>query len=276
MWSDRLTLREKQQTERAIAKLSTVAWARPMLTRLHAAGGIKADTMPLMFEVRFAYELHRAGVTAEYEFAAGVGDSTIEFRLHTNPPWLVELVSIRPSEAAKRAIRKLGLIYEQLLTATPTDPGRSGSGEMITAEQKIGEKVFTNGRATKFPAPDGSLRLILTDIRGYLDQGGDALDYRQMAYGRRGVPRDLSPATQYWEMEAGGLTAIKGLFESTNPLRAARFVQERIHFLGFVREHDFVDSEITQISYYLANWHLFATEQEAANAYVTYPLVKNG
>jgi len=271
MWSDRLTSKEAHRTERAIAELSAVPWARPILARLEDAGGIKSENMPLMFEVRFAQELHRAGVTAEYEYPAGVGDSTIELRLHTTPTWLIELVSVRTSDAAKRAVRKVGMIYEQLLAHTPEDPGRSEGGEMITAEQKIGEKAFADGRPTKFPPLDGSLRLILTDIRGYLDEGGDALDYREIAYGAHGVPPGLSRAIHYWEI-GGRLNPIKGLFETDNPLRAARYVQERIHFLGFVREHDFFDGEIKQVGCYLANWHLFTKQEEAARAFETYPI----
>ena len=275
MWSDRLTLKEAQRTERAIAALSTSPWTHPLLARLEVAGGIKSDNMPLMFEVRFAQELQLAGVTAEYEYRAGVGDSTVEFRLDTTPTWLIELVSVRTSDAARRATRKIGMIYEQLLRPAPEDPGRSEEGEMITTEQKIGEKVFSDGRPTKFPSLDGSFRLILTDIRGYLEQGGDIVDYRQMAYGAAGVPRRCAWAIRYWESKPGQLTPIKGLFEQGNPLRAARYVQERIHFLGFVREHDFSDGEIKRVSNYLANWHLFTTLEKAEAAYGTYPLARS-
>ncbi len=274
MWTDRLTLKEAQCTERAISALSASPWAQSLLARLEAAGGINSENMPLMFEVRFAQELQRAGVTAEYEFHAGVGDSTVEFRLDTTPPWLIELVSVRTSDAARRATRKVGLIYEQLLRPTPEDPGRSEEGEMITAEQKIGEKVSSGGKPTKFPPLDGSLRLILTDIRGYLDHGGNIVDYRQMAYGAAGVPRELAWAICYWESKPGHLTPIRGLFEQDNPLKAARYVQERIHFLGFVREHNFSDGEIKEIGYYLANWHLFPTQEEAERAHQTYPLAR--
>ena len=83
MWTDHLTLKEMQRTQRAIAALSATAWARPLLSRLHDAGGIKSENVPLMFEVRFAQELQQAGVIADYEFHAGVGNSTVEFRLHT-------------------------------------------------------------------------------------------------------------------------------------------------------------------------------------------------
>jgi hypothetical protein len=272
VWSDRLRSTEEQQTKRAIRELSGVKWAQPLLLRLESNGGLRSENMPLMFEVRYAYELHRAGVTAEYEFAAGVGESTIEFRLQTTPTWLIELVSVRTSDAAKRAIRQVGMVYEQCLIATPDDPGRGEAGEIITAEYKIGEKVFANKRPTKFPALDGSFRLIVTDIRGYLDQGGDCLDYREMAYGSSGIPRHSPWAPHHLEIQPGPPAPIRGLFEAGNPLQAARYVQERIHFLGFVRERDFVDGEIPRIARHMPNWYLFATQDEARRAYATYPL----
>ena len=95
-----------------------------------------------------------------------------------------------------------------------------------------------------------------------------------MAYGAPGVPRELAWAIRYWEGKAGHLSPIKGLFEQDNPLKAARYVQERIHFLGFVREHDFSDGEIGKIGYYFANWCLFPTSEEAERPYGTYPLAR--
>src|SRR5438105_811464 len=239
MWSNRLTLKEARRTEKVIAELSGVIWAIPLLSRLHNAGGIKSENMPLMFEVRFAHELYLAGVTAQYEYPAGVGDSTVEFRTQTSPAWLIELVSVCTSDAAKRAIRQVGLIYEQLLSPTPNDPAQGEEAEMITAEQKIGEKVFANGKPTKFPPIGDCLHLIVTDIRGYLDEGGDIFDYRQMAYGARGIPRDHAWKIHYWEVEPGKLQPIQGLFEEVNPLRAAKLIQQRIHFLGFIRERKY-------------------------------------
>jgi hypothetical protein len=257
--------------------LAKVPWAKPVLARLRRAGGIKPENMPLMFEVRFADELHRAGVTAEYEFRAGVGKSTVEFRLNTEPTWLIELVSVRTSDAARRATRQIGqLYYEQLFYPTPKDPGRSEEGEMITAQQKIGEKVFSRGRPTKFPPRDGSIRLILTDIRGYLDEGGNPEDYWEIAYGWRVLAR-FSPdhwkaMVHRWTGRDGRVEPIKGLFEPGNPLRAAQLIRERIHFLGFVKEENFSDKEIQQGSLFLANPELFATQVEAESAYSTYPL----
>ena len=121
MWTDRLTLKEAQCTERALAALSSSPWARPLITRLEASGGIKSENMPLMFEVRFAQELQRAGVVAEYEFRAGVGDSSVEFRLQTTPPWLIELVSVRTSRCVQ-ACHSTG--WPHLRAASPADARR--------------------------------------------------------------------------------------------------------------------------------------------------------
>lgn len=279
VFSDRLHSTEVERTESAISALSKVKWAKPVLARLERAGGIQPENMPLMFEVRFADELHKAGVTAQYEFPAGVGNSTVEFRLNTEPVWLIELVSVRTSDAAHRATHQIGpLCYEQLLRPTPEDPGRGEEGEMITAEQKIGEKVFSRGRPTKFPPPDGSLRLILTDMRGYLDEGGDLADYNEIAYGWRALARlqHGEMMVHHWKTAEGKFEPIKGLFEHGNPLAAAKSVRERIHFLGFVREERFYDGEIQQTSLLLPNGELFATQDDAVRAYATYPLARMG
>jgi len=121
MWSDELTRAEAEYTAKAAEALGSVAWASPLLRRLHEAGGISSKAMPLMFEVRFAYELLVAGVAAEYEFNAGVGDSTVEFRTMAESEWLIELVSVRTSKAAKRATRKVGEIHEQVFTSNAKD-----------------------------------------------------------------------------------------------------------------------------------------------------------
>jgi hypothetical protein len=136
--------------------------------------------------------------------------------------------------------------------------------------------VFSRSRPTKFPPLDGSIRLILTDIRGYLDEGGKPEDYWEMAYGWRVLAR-FSPdhweaMVHRWRGRDGRVEPIKGLFELGNPLRAAQLIRERIHFLGFVKEEKFSDKEIQRTSLFLANRELFATREEAESAYSIYPL----
>jgi hypothetical protein len=272
MWSDVLTTREAKFTNQALDVLAAVTWARPLLLRVADAGGLVASAMPLLFEVRFAYEIHRAGFAAEYEHCAGVNNSTVEFRVPGDREWLIELVSVRASEPAKAATRQTGMIYEQTLRTNAPDRRQSEEAEMITAEQKIGEKVFADGRPTKFPAPTSALHAIVVDMRGYLDEGGDIFDYRQMAYGASGIPPEHDWMIHYWEAQPGKHAPIAGLFEKSNPLRASPLVQERIHCLGFVREREYTDGEIRDAAYYLANPHLFSSEAEAREAFKTYPL----
>jgi hypothetical protein len=228
--------------------------------------------MPLLFEVRFAYELHAADVTPVYEHSAGVNGSTIDFRLPAARDWLVELVSLRASAPSKSAIRKTGMLYEQVLTTMASERAQSEEAEMITAEQKIGEKVLADGKPTKFPPPGNAINAIVADMRGYLDEGGDVFDYRQMAYGAAGIPEEHQWMIHYWEAEPGKLEAISGLFEKSNRLRSAPLIQQRIHFLGFVREREYAEGEIRNTAYYLANPHLFASEGEARAAFETFPL----
>lgn len=272
MWSDTLTTAEAEFTQRAIDRLAKIYWAKPVVDRLQQAGGIKSKNMPLMFEVRFAHELYKKGKTAQYEFNAGVGDSTVEFKIASEITWLVELVSIRTSQAARKAITQNGLIFQQVLSTGSEDIAQSEEAEMITAEQKIGEKVFAKGKPTKFPKPeDNVFSLILIDTRGYLDHGGSSFDYRQMAYGAPGIPRQYSQMIHYWKKDDGKLEPISGLFEDNCPLRAAPYIQDRIHFLGFICERDYCEGEMTNKGLYLPNPHLLPND-EAKRIYDSYPL----
>ena len=268
MWSDTLGRREYEYTKKALDALGSVQWAKPLLRRVEAAGGLCSDAMPLLFEARFASELMRAGATPEYEYCAGVGSSTVEFRIPGSPERLVELVSIRTSNAARDAIRQSGLVNEQSFSSNALDRRQSGEGEMITAQQKIGEKVFAHGKPTKFPSPGQAIHTILADMRGYLDEGGDREDYRQMAYGSQGLSEEY---IHYWEGEQGKFSPIAGLYEGGNPLKAAPFIQQRIHFLGFVREHEFTEGEIQNEALYFPNPHLFSSEADAKAALETLP-----
>ena len=143
---------------------------------------------------------------------------------------------------------------------------------MIKAAEKIGEKVFANGGPTKFPIPTAAKHLILTDMRGFLDQGGNYLDYLQIAYGQRGIPPDHAWATLFWPTQSGTLEPNKGLFEKTNPLTAAPLIQERIHFLGFICEKGYEEGEIGRIAYYFANPNMFSDDREAKRILASYPL----
>src|SRR5580700_4911994 len=128
MWTDSLRNAEAEFTSRCIEALGEVTWAHPLLRRLREAGGVTARNKPLLFEIRVAYEIHRAGRTATYEFATGVGDSTVDFCVSGSPEWLIESVSISESNAVKTATLDDGQISHVTLTSALGDSKSSEEG----------------------------------------------------------------------------------------------------------------------------------------------------
>jgi hypothetical protein len=84
-------------------------------------GGLTASNMPLLFEARVAYELHRAKRTAEYEFPTGVGESSVDFRVHGSPEWLIEVVSVSESKAVQKATIQAGALSMMRLSTRSED-----------------------------------------------------------------------------------------------------------------------------------------------------------
>ena len=117
MWADSLTTEEVDATLEAARQLGAVPWAaplldgtKPILDRLRAgvndrdayrANPLRPSDMSFLFEIRFARSLAMAGLAAEYEHGAGVGKSSVDFRVNLDPPWLVELVSLHESDGFK-------------------------------------------------------------------------------------------------------------------------------------------------------------------------------
>lgn len=269
-----LSEKEGIYTARVLKELQTVGWASLLLRRIDEQGGIIAVNQSLLFEARFAYELFRRGKQVQYEYAAGVGASTVEFRTSNSKDWLIELVSVRESDGVRLATNTSDRSFSMRLSSinlkktTRDEQKQSEEAEMITAQHKIGEKVLARGQPTKFPRPSGAIHAILVDMRGYIAKGGDKIDYRQIAYGPDGVPSDRRELIHYWENKP-----IRGLFEKIDehPAKAAALLQERIHLLGFIVETEFREMEIADKAYWLPNPHLVlpALEDEIKQ---TFPL----
>lgn len=275
MWSNKLKDREFKYTQEVVDKLKNISWTKPIIKCLNKKGGFCSENMPIMFEIRYAYEIHRAGYIAEYEYNAGIGNSTIDFKVTGENTWLIELVSIRTSDAAKRAIKQNGNEYEQIFSSEFTDK-QTEEDEMITAIQKIGEKVFYKSSSEiKFPdIKENVYHMIFIDARGYLDQGGDRLDYAQMSWGASGIPIEYAGAIHYHKNKSGIIEPIKGIFEKSCPIESSKYIRERIHFLGFICEKDFCEDEIRKNSSYFYNPRLFSNET-ATEVFNLFPLKNN-
>ncbi|PYO96028.1 MAG: hypothetical protein DMD60_12025, partial [Gemmatimonadetes bacterium] len=101
MFGEILTASEVDYCRAVRDELSGVPWIAPLIARLDGERWCY-QTKPLLFELRVAAEIHRAGLTAHYEYPTGIGSSSVDFRFeHDSREWLVELVSILVSDAVK-------------------------------------------------------------------------------------------------------------------------------------------------------------------------------
>lgn len=284
--SDYLTNREIEYMDHVLNELQNVNWINPLISKIETNGGIENITnIPLLFEVRYAYEIHLRNIQVQYEYKAGVGQSTVDFRCVGEHEWFIELVSILPSKAGKQAIHEFnpsGIklpdgvgVYEQTLASDSENQKMSEEGEILLAQQKIGEKVFADDQPIKFPVPKNAFHVIVADIRGMLGIGGanaqDRCDYLEIAYGSKWVEQ-LGYPSHKWQSQP-----IIGLFEAGNPLPSAKYIQERVHFIDFVCERKYEAGEIPKRTVWAANPFLFMYDKmKAREVRITHPLYYSG
>jgi hypothetical protein len=258
-----------------LATLNGESWAQPVIKSIRDSGGIVQQNMPLLFEARIAYALYRRGVKIQYEYPTGVGSSSVDFHVVSNGhSWLIEIVKIGESAAAAAATHYDDPYIARVLRtpaagATKAQSKQSPEGELLLVEQKITEKVMRGGKPIKFPAPTNAFHMIIVDTRAFLN-GGDADDYAQIAYGPAGM-KYQSNVLNWPNPDTGKWEPIKGLFHPENPLRGAKLIHERVHFLGFVAEKVYKDGEISKVMIPFSN-PLFADKETADAAWNTHPL----
>lgn len=282
-----ISTEEVVATLRAADALASIPWAKPLL--LHTADAVgnlrirladrKAgrpvadDERGLFFELRYAETLHLAGAKADYEVSCGVGGSTVDFRVHATPSWLVEVVGLRASDAVQAAIHDDGTFASLMLTSPQPDAPfaeqiQSEEAEIIKAQERIGEKAFRGKAPIKFPVPAGEIHMIMVDARGFIGVGGDSYDWRHIANGSDGLPQ---PMVRSWKNPQTGATEpIAGLFEPGCPGRASPTVRERIHVIGFVCEKTFERLEIGRAAFYAFNPSL--VDDTVCAAWESWPL----
>jgi hypothetical protein len=289
MWTDTLTSEEVVGTLRAAERLKTMNWAagllsqiKPILDRLrvglndkdaYRANPLVPSEMSFLFEIRFAAAIAAAGLSAEYEHSSGVGNSTVDFRVALDPPWLVELVSLHESDAFKAATWSDGVHQGYILHTDADDPKQSTEGEALKAQERIGAKVFERKRGPiKFPVPDGSaIHMVMVDARGFGGDGhGDAIDWRHIAHGQHGW--NAAQVMRWTNTKTGVRMPIRGLFEPECPLEAAQTLQARLHVIGFICERTFAETEIAADTVYLCNPSLFEDEAAANVTMSRWPL----
>jgi hypothetical protein len=278
-----LTSAEAVATAEAIETLRPLPWAGALLARAGERGGLTTENMATLFEVRFGRALHDCGIAPIYEHATGVGETSIDFAFDG---WNVELLSFDETDAAKAATWEEAPFFGRMLMS-PKPPTadetlldeterrrrsdlrkQSPEGETLKAIERIVGKAQNDGRASKFPVPDGTSRsMLVIDARA---QGRpDRLDCHQIAYGTCAVP---GWAGYRWIGDDGREFPIVGVFDGRNPMRGARHFRERVHFLGIVSEETFEREELQYFIRFYRNPGLFASEADALSVLRTFPL----
>jgi hypothetical protein len=126
-----LSEREATATQVALRVLRGAPWAAQLVARVTERGGLSTANMPLLFEARFGLALHDCGVAPNYEYAAGVGETTVDFQFGQ---WLVELYSLEESDALKSATWEMDSSFGRILMTPP--PPRPGDAKRTEDQLK--------------------------------------------------------------------------------------------------------------------------------------------
>jgi hypothetical protein len=277
-WSEILTQSEAEYMLRVIERLRSNSWAAPLINAIQQQGGMTFATKPLLFEARVANALLLANVNPiQYEFPAGVGESTIDFRFGARPAWLAEVVSIGRSDAVEAATFHSGPVYGTTLSSprhseSMEERRQSEEGEALLVIQKIGEKVHDGKAPIKFAAPiPDQYHVVIVDMRGHLG-GGDIEDWKQIAYGAEHVAPQFR---KYWLDKDDRQIPLRGVWHPENRMRFASTARERLHAIMFVAEEEYSDGSLSKGAWIACNPHLFSDEASARAALAHFPLWKS-
>lgn len=266
---DSLSDREGSFMKQVVDDLREVAWTQPMLQQLGRTGGIRRETKALLFELRFAHNLHLVGLEARYEVAAE-GASTLDFGVKCEGVlWQVELLRLGETQSVLAATKSErdedGVLWSRrVLVSNAEDKRQSSEGETLKAIERLCQKCERDGRPHKFPAPEpGVFNVLLADIRTFL-HGGDNADRIHVALGADYVPAAFRLS---WEGRP-----ITGVFDPATSLKGAKEARERLHFVGFVNEKEFASGSLSAATQLVANPNLFKDEDEVKRAIASWPL----
>jgi hypothetical protein len=266
---DFLSGREGDFMETVMDELKAVPWAKLVVDDINASGGLKGKNKAKLFELRFGYGLHKAGIQPRYEIP-GEGESTLDFGFTSDGhEFLVEMMRLEETDAVRAATTTEefadgATMVKRSLTTTAEDPRQSEEGETLKAVERICQKFESGGKPHKFPLPRSATHVLLVDVRT-LFNGGDEWDRVHVGLGGEYVPHEFF--RRYFK---GKL--VSGVFSPRTTLRGASEARERLHFIGFVNEKSFEEGAFGPAAQFIANPHLFKTAEEARAALAGWPL----
>ncbi|HAT1971657.1 hypothetical protein [Legionella pneumophila] len=201
-----------------------------------------------LFEVRFAHALQQMKLDVEYEAKTGVGQSTVDFKFnYNNSIWLIELTSIRESDAVKKATSTNKDGHYDYLSITNNTTNSPEILELIKLQNVIFNKAQQNGKSHKFPQIlDNTYHVIIVDVRSNDAGISDHFDYHIVTYGSRSLENvnDGVYCRSFIDKGTGIIQHIKGVYEPNNPDSNSKIIRERIHFICFIKEEEYKENEI--------------------------------
>lgn len=284
-----LLQKEVGYMEYVLPRLSKVPGLTPLLQKIDSLrnenGLLTVQAKPFLFEARLAYESLKNGVQPQYEYKAGVGETSIDFKIGSSPEFLIEAVSLGVTQGAKAAKvqRNDGYVTFNM----SSHKLRSGNGreretpenEVISAQGKLYEKVFADGKETKFPqiTEENSIQVICADVRGLMG-GGDSMEHnRQMVSlimcGHTGgaMPTRMNVSTDKSSYEP-----LYGIFEEGCSNHKATLIRERIHGIHFICESDYTEGHIFDVGssgHFIWNPNLIRSNDHQKEVYLNYPFM---
>lgn len=254
-WTDILTTEEYIFSQEVAKQLEEVAWAKNIFEDTKIERALKVDihsdlynireAKAALFELRFAFAIHNAGLTAKYEFGTGQGNSSVDFFVDdpkTQKKWLFELTSLSTSNAVREHTHQDGN-FTSYLSNSSLNKNSPEVRDIIKTQNAILSKIFNeDGKPIKFPEPTPNCyNVIVVDMRSFNSGGCDLDDYKIIAYGNKDV---YEPYRQYWIDQNGQKKDIKGVFDEDHPDARSKYIQERIHAIAFIEEKGYFVGEM--------------------------------
>ena len=278
-FTDHLSQDEVDFSKNAAEQLREAPWTKKMLKESKIKGALSVqpsvqrtynelnEIKSALFEVRFAFAIHLEHLTAEYEYPTGVDNSSIDFKVRDeNNSWLIELTSLRESDAVKTATtlnNNSSIIYESI---TGKDENSPEILDILKLQNAIYNKVTKKNsklKPIKFPKiTNKNYHVIVIDARSI---NVSAVDYFDFALAINGS-LSLSAINQgfycrfFFNKNTKELSHIRGVFEENNEDGRSVIVRERIHFIGFTVEKSYSPGELMQEMIvfpnprYFSNW----------------------
>lgn len=217
--------------------MSKQPWARRLIAETDQRGGVsnKANEGDL-FTLRFGWELSLACArgTVTYEFAAGVGNSTVDFCLQTDGrDWLFECMAINESlttqrmrESSKEEIVPGIFASSASFNGSSQDIQARPEAELHRVSQLMWQHIWQpeKGSYRKFPKRTAASANVLVVSMAGLEGMGEPDEYhcREIAFGSASLPAVCRSAD------------LPGFFNPSNNEPGAVAMRERADLLVFV------------------------------------------